>query len=398
MNLSLIKTNRFGALRWSMLMLLVSCTGCAHLGVSPLRSTSKDRQDQTGSSRPMLAAMRAGEVNMFGEISNGSHAAYFTRSAVGLYQNTFGEEGGDFDPDVDAEGKLLVFSSTRHNLKPDLYVKAVEGIAVTQLTSDPNSDTQPIFSPDGTRVAFASDRSGNWDIWVIDVAGTHPIQVTDSPGDELHPSWSPDGDKLVFCSLPAGGGQWELWIADAAAGGLRRFVGYGLFPDWSPTGDTILYQRARERGSRWFSVWTVTLVDGEPRYPTEVASSAAHAMILPSWSQDGQRIAYTAVAPGPMGGIEGSLTSGTSDIWMMAADGRARVRLTDAYTDNYAPTFDNQGRVFFTSGRSGQENVWSLAPGAVFPDTPGTGRITGLTGRPHMASTVIESSSVEQGE
>ena len=398
MNMSLIRANRFGALRWSMLTLLVSCTGCAYLGVSPLRLASEDRQEQKLSSRPMLAAMHVGEVNMFGEISTGPHAACFTRSAVGMRQNTFGEEGGDFDPDVDAEGKLLVFSSTRHNLNPDLYIKAVDGVAVTQLTSDPGSDTQPVFSPDGTRVAFSSDRSGNWDIWVIDVTGTQPIQVTNSPADELHPGWSPDGDRLVFCSLPAGGGQWELWISDAVAGGLRRFIGYGLFPDWSPVDDTILYQRARSRGSRWFSIWTLTLVDGEPRYPTEVASSAAHALILPAWSRDGLRIAYTTVAPGPMGGIESSLASGTSDIWMMAADGRARVRLTDAYTGNYAPTFDNQGRVFFTSGRSGQEDVWSLMPGTAVPGTPGTGRITGLADRPNMAATVIEPFPDKQGE
>ena len=45
---------------------------------------------------------------------------------------------------------------------PDLYVKHVLGTAVTQLTSDPSSDIHPMLSPDGTRVAFASDRSGNW--------------------------------------------------------------------------------------------------------------------------------------------------------------------------------------------------------------------------------------------
>ena len=329
----------------------------------------------------MLAAARDHEINLFGELGEGQRNNYFTRAATSLKQHTFTDIGGDFDPDLDATGQRLVFASTRHNAKPDLYMKSVDGVAVTQLTSDPASDVQASFSSDGNRVAFASDRGGNWDIWVISTHGGQPVQITSGPADEVHPSWSPDGSQLVFCSLPVRGGQWELWMTDATAGGSQRFIGYGLFPEWSPTSDKIVYQRAREQGSRWFSIWTLTLVDGDPRYPTELAASAREAMILPTWSPGGEQIAFAGteslLTPDPTASPMSPSDNGYFDIWIVGADGRGRVRLTDGFTVNYSPTFSPDGRVYFTSSRSGSENVWSQLPAGPMMTDLGQDTITG---------------------
>lgn len=335
-----------------------------------------DVETEKDGSHSMLAAARAHQIRMFGEIGDDENGKYFTRSALSLRQHTFTEIGGDFDPDVDSQGRRIVFASTRHNTKPDLYVKSVQGVAVTQLTSDPAGDVQPAFSPDDTKVAFASDRGGNWDLWIIGIDGGQPIQVTSTTADEMHPSWSPDGTKLVYCSLPEGGGQWELWVVDAVASGTPRFIGYGLFPQWSPVDNTILFQRARERGSRWFSVWTLTLIDGEPRYPTELAASAHHAMILPTWSPDGRLVAFASTESVPAEVGTSAMAQGAFDIWMMNADGGGKARLTDGYTLNYAPVFSPDGRIYFTSSRLGYENVWSLLPAGPSPAGSGGDIVT----------------------
>jgi Tol biopolymer transport system component len=348
--------------------------------------------DHEATSRALMASAKSSGINMFGEVGGEPGSAYASRSAVPLQRHTFTEEGRDFDGDLDRKGERLVFASTRHSENSNLYLKTVSGVSVTQLTSDPSSDVSPAFSPDGRMVAFSSDRGGTWDIWLLDLAGGQPVQVTNTPADELHPSWSPDGRRLVYSSLSPGGGQWELWISDAEAGASRKFIGYGLFPEWHPSGDTILFQRARQRGSRWFSIWTVSLLNDEPRFPVEVASSASFAMILPTWSDDGQWIAFTTVEPATSMESDTFETVTSSDIWMMRADGRSRTRLTDGYGTNTSPAFAPDGRVFFTTDRTGVDNIWSAVP------TSG-GETTMMTGAPAapdtMAATVVPDSASE---
>jgi TolB protein len=237
---------------------------------------------------------------------------------------------------------------------------------VTQLTSDPASDVMPKVSPDGTRVAFASNRSGNWDIYLMPIGGGRAIQITGSSSDDLHPSWSPDGSALVFCRLGEVSGQWEMWVTDVGNPGVAKFIGYGLFPEWSPvaaTGnagaDRIAFQKSRERGDRAFGIWTVDYQDGQSGNATEIVSSPITACINPSWSPDGKWIAFATV-PSPSQWRAGQSRPGTAHLWMVDLSGNNRISLTSDATVDLLPTWGPGNRLFFVSDRGGTDNIWSL--------------------------------------
>lgn len=338
------------------LVVVVVASGCVY------PTASAPAPGQVDPTQAVLTASRALQINMFGDLPDGTIPSFHARAAISLTRHTFSEVGRDFDPDLDAKGERIVFASTRHHVRPALYMKWRHGVAVTQLTSDPASDMHPMFSPDGTRIAFASDRGGSWDIWIMDLKGGPPVQITSGDADEVHPSWSPDGKQLVFCSLSVVSGQWELWLADVESRAGNRFIGFGLFPEWSPVEDRIVFQRAREQGDRRFSIWTISLLNGEPRYPTEIASSSEAALIVPSWSPDGKYLTYTSSRVLGSSGSNGVGTdNGPFDVWVVGADGTGKLRLTDGVTRNFAPTFGQGSRVFFASDRTGFENIWSLA-------------------------------------
>jgi len=307
-------------------------------------------------------------VNIFGELDGQQPKPRVEAGDFGFQQHTFSDEGYDSDVNVDPTGKWIVYASTRHSDKPEIYLQRVDGTSVTQLTSDPSENAQPCFSPDGKSVAFCSTRAGSWDLYTMDLDGRNVIQVTSGPAQDMHPSFSPDGSRLVYASMGSRSGQWEIWVVTLATR-ERRMVGYGLFPTWSPdkTADRIAFQRARQRGSRWFSLWTLDLIDGEARRMTEVAVSSNSAIISPSWSPDGKRIAFsTVVDPAQM---NKGKPRGQQDVWIIDADGGNRHRLTDGTSTCLSPCWANDSRVYFISDRGGHENVWSVHtdPPSVWP-------------------------------
>ncbi|MGD8451270.1 MAG: hypothetical protein PVJ57_05575 [Phycisphaerae bacterium] len=322
---------------------------------TPTQVATIDAQPSDGTQSPPRESLP-----LFGDDPTAEQVPFENRLITNLRQHSFTMEGLDFDPDVDGAGETLVFASTRNAEQPDLFLKNVEGSAVTQLTGDPSADIQPRFSPDNEHVVFCSNRSGNWDIWLIGRDGTGLTQLTSDPGDEIAPCWAPDGNEIAYTVWGYRSHQWEVWTLAVDSPGVRRFLAYGMFPAWSPDGKQIAFQRARQRGSQWHSVWTIDLVDGEARHPTEVARSELAACIAPSWSQDGSMLVYCAVQPEAEAPAAQRRAPRAAELWTVDLSSGLRMKLTGDSVSAFNPVWGPEDRIFFVSARNGTENVWSL--------------------------------------
>ena len=300
-------------------------------------------------------------ISIFGELDEASaHSGSPFDGGNNLAQVTFATEGACVDPDIDRTGTWIAFASTMHRTTSDIYIKSVSGKTTTQLTSDPADDVMPVFSPDGKTICFASNRSGNWDIYTTTTDGGTTVQLTNDGDHELHPSWSPDGHTVAYCKFGSQSQRWEIWTCDVANPGVRNFLEYGVFPQWcpDPARNKMLFQRAKQRGSRDYSVWTIDVVNGQAKHPTEIVSAANAALINPSWSPDGSRIVFVTV-------VDPETSAGDrpvqSDLWVINLDGSERTMLTNGQFSNFQPVWATNNVVFFVSDRSGTDNVWSTS-------------------------------------
>lgn len=129
-----------------------------------------------------------------------------------------------------AAAPQLAFHSDRAG-NYDIYAIAPAGGELINLTAHPAQDKWPAWSPDGTRLAFASNRDGDFEIYVLE--GGPIRQLTDDPGLDTWPCWSPDGNRLAFTSHRDG--NYEVYLTDAAGGepaNLSRHAAFDGKPSW----------------------------------------------------------------------------------------------------------------------------------------------------------------------
>jgi Tol biopolymer transport system component len=97
----------------------------------------------------------------------------------------------------------IAFASNRDG-NTEVYVMGADGSNPVNLTQNAAYDDSPAWSPDGTRIAFASYRDGNWEVYVMGADGSNPVNLTQNSATDYVTAWSPDGTRLAFASTRDG--------------------------------------------------------------------------------------------------------------------------------------------------------------------------------------------------
>ena len=135
--------------------------------------------------------------------------------------------------------------------QPDVFIMYLDGSGRKNLTDDDDWDMFPSWSPDGRRIAFASDRDGDYDIYTMNPDGSNLTQLTDDPMGDLTPSWSPDGQRIAFASNRDGDRDIYVMNADGSSQTrLTDFPGGAGLQHWSPDGQRIAFDAPLNNGTK----------------------------------------------------------------------------------------------------------------------------------------------------
>jgi len=170
-----------------------------------------------------------------------------------------------------------------------------------QLTTSAGLDHSPSFSPDDSNIAYASDRSGSFEIYVRGVgAGSRELQITRDGGQNVQPAFSPDGKEIAYYSAR----KQSIQVVPALGGFARMVSEFGCEPAWSPDGEWIAFRSggfislaATELAPPATArIWVVPRAGGKPRQITfDGQPPGKHGR--PRWSPDGKKILFASYGP-----------------------------------------------------------------------------------------------------
>ncbi len=203
----------------------------------------------------------------------------------------------------------------------EIYVVNADGSGQVNLTNNPATVGQLTWSPDGARIAFVSDRDGNFEIYVMRADGSNQVNLSNNTALDGLPAWSPDGTKIAFSSDRDGPGQmyvgpFQIYVMNADGSGVTRLThdsASDVEATWSPDGSKIAFVSATARGSQI----DVMNADGSG---VVALTSDLQGDEEPAWSPDGSKIAFS-----------------NGQLKVMNADGTGVTMLTSGWNPQWSP-------------------------------------------------------------
>lgn len=246
----------------------------------------------------------------------------------------------------------LAFASNRDG-NWELYMITLAGrtdptsLEAIRLTDHPADDLYPAWSPDGKQLAFASRRDGNSEIYILNLADASVQRVTHQPSEEWAPAWSPDGKRLAYQSDR--NGQSDIYVS--APDGrdetrLTPYEGNHEAPHWAPDGRRIVFDSDLDVGEAVHASINIYLMNADGSNPRRLISYGES----PAWSPDGKTIAFTA------------MRGGHWQVLLINVDGSGYRQLTTgAYAARY-PAWSPDGRwLAFAGNETGHWEIYVIA-------------------------------------
>jgi dipeptidyl aminopeptidase/acylaminoacyl peptidase len=270
--------------------------------------------------------------------------------------------------------RRLAYVSSFNTANSEIFTVNSDGRGIVRLTNNPGEDTDPAWSPDGTRIAYTSERDGGRAIYVMNEDGSDVKRLTPLTWQSFRPSWSPDGTRLAFVSIRDGNA--DLYVMNADGTGERRLTEHfalDMDPAWSPDGARIAFSSERDGNAQ------IYVMNADGSGVTRLTNNTNNTTVVghPAWSPDGSRLAFSGTQCGdPQGssycyptvfvagpnGPPVAVGLGEDPAW--SPDGR-KIAVTRFVCDYYYYYYDFECSITglgilvpFTNGTSGSQEAW----------------------------------------
>jgi TolB protein len=254
-------------------------------------------------------------------------------------------------PVVSPDGSHIAFVSNRDGGEDDVFVIASDGTGETRLTRTPGDKGLLQWSRDGKQVVFSRFASGTSRIYAIGIDGKNEREIGSVPG--RGPVFSPDGKQLVYMA----GGSWtatKLMVSGADGSNARQIndgTSIAWNNHWSPDGKSIAFTSRKDSNSE-LALFVIHSDGSDLRQATHLATGEGNAQ-WPVWSPDGRLLAFQV----------NKLKEKIAHIWIVdIATGEAHKLAAhgDPHLDETPSWFPDGKRIAFQSNRSGRMEVWVM--------------------------------------